>query len=192
MLSALNRLVIRVSGSPWLFIAVTAVMAASLFALLRIGETGFPPLAGGAQPFDLQNGLTTSQLLEQLPAYTDATRRQYLQFSMIDFVFPLAGGLFIAAVSAFGLRHSFPRAYAALDARRLLPLFMIGTLFDWCENVAALTAIFAWPDTTPAMASAVVIAKRLKLACVFVSQGIALLLLVAAAVRRLARRSARA
>ncbi len=178
MLGALNRLIIRVSANPWLFIATTVIFITSLRALMQIGET-FPAVAGGAQPFDLQNGLTGEQVLLQLAGYTDAAVRQYSIFTAIDYVFPFAAGLFLAAITAFCLRRAFPGVYAAMAGRKLLPLLMLGSLFDWAENVAAITAILAYPDTTPGMATAIVLAKRLKLACVVISQVLALLLLMA-------------
>jgi hypothetical protein len=189
MPSALNRLIVRTSSSPLLFVAATLVMVATLAAILRIGA-GFPAVAGGAEPFDLQNGLTAADVLRQLPGYTDEARRQYALFTAIDYVFPFAAGLFLAAVIAFCLRRSFPRVYAALEARRLLPVLMLATLFDWCENVLVLAAIQSWPDTPAALATAIVVAKRLKLACVFLSQGLAAFLLLVTAVRALLGRRA--
>jgi hypothetical protein len=191
MLSALNRLIVRTSSSPMLFLAATVVMVATLAAILRIGAS-FPAIAGGAEPFDLQNGLTAADVLRQLPGYTVEARRQYALFTAIDYVFPFAAGLFLAAVIAFCLRRSFPGVYAALDARRLLPVLMLATLFDWSENVLVLAAIQSWPDTSGALATAIVVAKRLKLACVFLSQGLAVLLLLVTAVKSLRGRRAAA
>lgn len=185
MLGMLNRLIVRTSTSPWLFLAAMVIAFSSLGALMQIGKN-FPAVAGGAQPFDLQNDLTGAQVLAQLPAYTDAARRLYGLFTAIDYVFPFSAGLFLAAIAAFCLRHTFPAAYAALDARRLLPLLMIASLFDWCENVAAITAILSWPATTPAMATALVAAKKLKLTFLAVTQGLVALLMLATAARWLA------
>ncbi|MCK6370132.1 MAG: hypothetical protein L6Q83_02200, partial [Gammaproteobacteria bacterium] len=47
MIGGLNRLIIRISCSGWLFIATTVVFVTSLGALMQIGET-FPAVAGGA------------------------------------------------------------------------------------------------------------------------------------------------
>lgn len=180
MLRALNRLIIRVSGSGWLFALTTVLAFGSLALLMQIGEA-FPAVAGGAQPFDLQNELTPDEVLGQLPGYTAEARRLYLQFTAIDFLFPFAAGLFLAAIAAFSMRHGFPAPYGWLTARNLLPILMLGTLFDWCENVAAVSAIYAWPDTSAALASALVTAKKLKLTLVIASQLLAALLLLAAA-----------
>jgi hypothetical protein len=188
MLRALNQLIIRVSGNGWLFIVTTAVAFTSLSILIRIGES-FPAVAGGAQPFDLQNSLTAGQVLSQLALYTDEAEQQYLVFTAIDYVFPFAAGLFLAAIAAFCLRRSFPGAYAAMESRSLYPLLMAGSLFDWCENIAALTAILSWPDTPDGVASAIVIAKRFKLTLVIGTQILVGLLLLATAAKWLVGRS---
>lgn len=182
MLSALHRLIVRVSASGWLFAATSVVMVASLRTLIAIGE-GFPAVAGGAPPFDLQNALTGPEVLSQLGAYGAEARRQYFLFTAIDYLFPFAAGLFLAAIIAFCLRRSFPSTYASLDGRRLLPVFMAGSLFDWGENVAALTAILSYPDTPTAVATALVVAKRLKLVLVIATQSLALVLLAVTAGR---------
>src|SRR5262245_15387995 len=129
VLAMLNRLIVRTSSSAWLFIASFAVTFVTLQSLMRIGRA-FQPEAGGAEPFDLQNGLTAEQVLAQLPAYTDQARQLYFAFTAIDYVFPFAAGLFMAAIAAFCLRHSFPGVYATLVSRNLLPLLMLASLFD--------------------------------------------------------------
>jgi hypothetical protein len=183
----LNRLIVRTSSSAWLFVGTLAVTFATLRSLTHIGRVLFPPEAGGSEPFDLQNFLTSEQVLAQLPTYTDRAHQLYYAFTAIDYVFPFAAGLFMAATAAFCLRHSFPAFYATLNARNLLPLIMLGTLFDWCENVAAITAIAASPGTTATMAIAVVTAKKLKLGFLVVSQVLVALLLVVTAVLAIAR-----
>jgi hypothetical protein len=187
MVRGLSRLIVRVSASLPLFALTTVLAFGSLAVLMRIGAA-FPAVAGGAQVFDLQNGLTAADVLAQLPGYTDEARRLYRAFTAVDYLFPFAASLFLAAIAAFCLRRAFPGAYAVALARNLLPLLMIPALFDWSENVAALVAIEAWPDTTPAMATAIVVAKRLKLACLVVAQAVVGALLLATAVRLLAVR----
>lgn len=184
MLQGLSRLIVRVSGSAPLFVLATVLTIGSLMVLMRIGAA-FPAVAGGAQVFDLQNGLTAAQVLGQLPGYTDEARSLYHRFTAVDYLFPFAASLFLAAIAAFCLRRAFPDLYAKALALNLLPLLMLPALFDWCENVAALVAISAWPDTTPGMAAAVVVAKRLKLGTLFPAQGLVGLLVVAAAGRAL-------
>lgn len=187
MIDALNRLIVRISRSRSLFILTLIIAVGAFQALMRVGED-FPSLAGGAQPFDLQNGLSVDDVLLQLPGYSSEARQQYYLFTAIDYVFPLAAGLMLAAIAAFCMRYALPTAFAAVNARRLFPLLLLASLFDWCENVAAVTAIASYPATTSVMATALVIAKRLKLGFLVASQSLTLLLMLAAAGRWLRNR----
>ncbi|MBM4197256.1 MAG: hypothetical protein FJ197_09220 [Gammaproteobacteria bacterium] len=187
MLRALNGLIVRISSSLPLFLATVAVFVLTLTALTRISND-FPAIAGGALPFDMQNGLTAADVLAQLPGYTEQARAKYRLFTAIDYVFPVAGGLFIAAVAAFCLRRQFAAVYERAVAGAWLPWLMLASLFDWCENVAAIVAINAWPDTTMAMATAIVVAKKLKLGFLFATQGAVALLALASLGRWVAGR----
>lgn len=187
MLDRLQKLVIRVSQTWWLYLGVVCLFAGSLLSLLRIGEK-FPAHAAGNLPFDLQNGLTPAEVYPQLATWTESARNLYYAFTLIDYAFPFFAGLFIAATAAFAMRNSLPKWYAALSARKLLPLFMLGTAFDWLENIAALGVINLYPAEISGLPFLLVLAKKLKLVCVMSGQGATLLLLVYAAGRWLAGR----
>lgn len=187
MIQALNQLVIRTSKSGWRFAAVTAVAVAAIRALTRIG-TAFPAATGGVAPFDLQNGLTAAEVVQQLAGYTELARWMYYVFTLIDYVFPFAAGLALAAAGAFALRHGFPSVYRTFEARGLFPLFLLGTAFDWCENIAAITAIWRYPGDVSIVAALLVAAKRAKLACVVATQLAVALLLIWSAVKYAAGR----
>ena len=190
MLEALNQLVIRTSRSAWRFVGVTAMAAIAITTLNRIGAA-FPAAAAGAAPFDLQNRLTAAEVVQQLAGYTELARWMYYVFTLIDYVFPFAAGLSLAAAGAFAMRHGFPAIYQAFERRGLFPLFLIGTGFDWCENIAAISAIWVYPGDVSTVATLLVIAKRLKLACVVLTQLAVLLLLIGAVVRAIGRRAGR-
>ena len=177
MLDRLQDLVIRTSRSWWLYLGVLIGFAGSLLALLRIGAM-FPAHAAGNQPFDLQNGLAAAEVYPQIATYTETARNLYHVFTLIDYAFPFFAGLFIAATAAFALRNSLPKWYAMLTARQLLPVFMLGTVFDWLENIAALGAISLYPAETAWLPVLLVLAKKLKLFCVMTGQAAMLLLLV--------------
>lgn len=179
----LNNLIIRISKSWQWTLGLFLLTGACLAGLTNLGGESFEAKSGGHQAFDLQNNLTSTQVYEQLATWTDAAKQAYYAFAAVDFVFPLVAGLFLAGVIAFALRHGIPAAYDWLVARRLLPVLMLGTLFDWFENLFALTAVSSYPAEMPAVAGGLVLAKQLKLACVFGFQGLAVLLLVAAALR---------
>jgi flagellar biosynthesis protein FlhB len=180
---ALNELIIRFSRSIWLFALSVVVAFGTLFAvLLPIGNV-FPGLAGGATPFDLQNDLQPDEVFDQLEGYTEAARQLYYAFSFADFFFPVFASLFLGAVAAFSLRHLSPRWYAVAEARNLFVLFMLGAMFDWLENIFALTAVGTYPDTPVSVANLLVLAKQGKLALVMSGQAVAWLLLLLAALR---------
>lgn len=186
MIRHLQDFAIRISRTWWLYLIVVVLAFGALSALLRIGAI-FPPYAAGAQPFDLQNNLTTDQVYAQIAGYTPEARRLYYGFTLIDYAFPFFAGLFITATVAFALRNSLPKRYEALVSRRLLPAFMIGSAFDWLENIAAVTAISLYPTEIAWLPGLLVLAKRLKLALVLLSQGVMLLLLIFAAGQWLVR-----
>ena len=187
MIRKLQDLVILISRTWWLYLIVTALAFGSLSALTRIGAI-FPEHAAGSIPFDLQNGLTMAQVYQQLAGYTPEARRLYYGFTLIDYAFPFFAGLFTAATVAFLLRNSRPRWYDALTSRNLLPIFMIATLFDWLENVAAVTAMDLYPTEIGWLPALLVLAKRCKLAFVFLGQGSMLVLLIFAAGQWLVRK----
>ncbi|MBN8279216.1 MAG: hypothetical protein J0M16_01260 [Gammaproteobacteria bacterium] len=174
MLDALQNLVVRISRTWWLYFPVVLIFAGSLMALNRIGAE-FPAHAAGAMPFDLQNGLATAEVYPQVAGYTDQARSLYLTFTLIDYAFPFFAGLFIAATVAFALRNGFPDTYGAVVRRRLLPLLMLGTLFDWLENVSAAATIWLFPREFGWLPWALVAAKRCKL--LFATGGNVLMLL---------------
>lgn len=179
----LNELIIRFSQSIWLFALSIVVAFGTLFlVLLPIGNV-FPELAGGATPFDLQNDLQPDEVFDQLEGYTEAARQLYYAFSFSDFFFPVFASLFLGAVAAFSLRHLSPKWYGVAEARNLFVLFMLGAMFDWLENVFALTAVGTYPDTPAWVANLLVLAKQGKLALVMSGQAVAWLLLLLAALR---------
>jgi hypothetical protein len=170
VLGRLQNVVLRISRTWWLYLTVLAVFLGSLQALLRIGER-FPEFAAGAAPLDLQNDLQADQVYPQLAGYTEQARQLYYEFTMIDFAFPLFAGLFITATVAVALRNSLPRFYEALVARKLLPLLLLATAFDWLENLAAIATISLYPAEFGWLPVLLVIVKRFKLAFAMLGNG---------------------
>lgn len=180
---ALNDLIIRFSRSAWLFALSILVAFGTLFAvLLPIGNV-FPELARGATPFDLQNDLEADEVFSQMNGYTSAARELYYAFSFADFFFPVFASLFLGAVAAFSLRHLSAKWYAVAETRNLFVLFLLGAMFDWLENIFALTVVTTYPLTPPVVAFLLVLAKQGKLALVMSSQAVAWLLLLLAALK---------
>jgi hypothetical protein len=167
--AALQRLIVRISATGTWYVLVLALAVGSFTALMRIGAA-FPAVAAGNAPFDLQNGLAAGDVYRQLSGWTPAARQLYFVFSAVDWIFPLAAGLFLAATVTFCLRTSAPRAYAWLTGRTLLPLLLAPTAFDWLENVFAVAAVATYPQGPAWLPAALVVAKRAKLAGLAVVQ----------------------
>jgi hypothetical protein len=189
MRARLQAIIVAIAASGPAYAVVLAVALGSFVALNRIAA-GFPPLAGGALPFDLQNGLAVADVYAQLAGWSPGARTRYYAFSAVDWLFPLAAGLFLAATVAFCLRRSLPRAWSWVTRRQLLPLLLLGTACDWLENVFALLAVGLYPQESPLLAVGLVVAKRAKLAALFPSQGLMLGLLAWTAAQALLRRRA--
>jgi hypothetical protein len=170
MLGRLQAFAIHVSRTWWLYLIVLGLFVGSLLALMRIGKR-FPEYAAGAPPFDLQNELRADQVYPQVAGYAEQAKELYYAFTLIDYAFPFFAGIFITATVAFALRHSLPRLYDALVARKLLLVLMLGTAFDWLENVAALTTITFYPTEFSWLPALLVFAKKCKLASILVSNG---------------------
>lgn len=191
MRAGLQQIIVSVSMSAWRYALVVLVAVGTFAALSSIGAT-FPAVAGGAQPFDLQNGLTTAEVYTQLAGWSPAAFAQYYRFSAIDWVFPLAAGLFLAATVAWCLRRSLPRAYAFAITHRLLPFLLIATACDWLENSFALGILATYPVESDWLPAALVAAKRAKLGALLVTQPLMFGLLLYTAGRALVSWVARA
>ena len=158
-----NDLVIRTSRSPWLFIN-SAVFAFGSLAFVFLNINVPFETAVGAQMFDFQNDLTTEHIFEQLVHYDDDVRSLYYAFLFVDFYFPFFAGLVMAAAGAFALRYLSPKGYEAAKAHNLFVVFLIPTVFDWGENIFALTVVNAWPEPLGWAAAGLVLCKKGKLA----------------------------
>jgi len=191
-LQSLNDLMLRFSRSWPLFLLAAVVTFGSLYLFTGVIGPRFAELTGGSPPFDLQNALTVDQVYEQLPAYPEDARRLYYLFSAIDFAFPLFASLFLAAIAAFSLRYLWPTGYDWVTERRLWVLLLLPAVFDWAENVFALTVITNYGQELRGAAAMLIYAKLGKLSLVTVSQLLAWGLLLLAAIKwvrvRLSRR----
>ena len=174
-----NDLVVRTSRSPWLFVN-SAIFAFGSLAFVFMNINVPFEAAVGAPMFDLQNGLTTEQIFVQLANYDDEARSLYHAFLFVDFYFPFFAGLVMAAAGAFALRYLSPKRYDAIRMRSLFAVFLIPTVFDWGENIFALTVVNAWPEPLVWAAAGLVLCKKCKLAGVIFFQGVVFLALAVA------------
>jgi len=183
MLGKLHTLIIDCSLSWWktgLLILLFGMTMSQLFVVTN----EFPGLATSNNPgetlvpFDMQNDLTTSQLYEQLAFWSPQAFARYRWFQIVDFVFPLVGGLMSAALAALGLRLLSEKYYGIAVSRKLFLLFLIATCFDWLENLGFIWILTMWPDQSMAAAQLAILAKQGKLLCLTIFQPIWIMLLV--------------
>jgi hypothetical protein len=174
-----SDLIIRFSRSWPLFLLAAVVTFGSLYLFMGVIQPRFETLTGGAVPYDLQNELTVEQVYTQLATYPAEARQLYYVFSAIDFAFPLFASLFLAAITAFSLRYLWPTAYDWIGEHKLWWLLLVPALFDWAENIFALTVITNYGQELRGAAAAMIYAKMGKLTLVTLSQllGWSLLLL---------------
>ena len=180
-----SNLVIRASTSAWLWLMSTVFAFGSLYFVFLNINVPFEAIVG-AQMFDFQNELTVRQIFDQLPNYDEYARALYWAFMFVDFYFPFFAGLSMAAVAAFSLRHLARGIYARIGEKALFSLFLLPTLFDWGENISAITVVNAYPEELAWAATALVVFKKAKLAGVMTGQAITLVTLLAATAKWLA------
>lgn len=163
-------MILRFSHSWPLFLLAAAITFGSVYLFTGVIGPRFAALTGGSLPFDLQNTLTVEQVFAQLATYPEDARRLYYLFSAIDFAFPLFASLFLAGVAAFALRYLWPRGYDWVTTRRLWVLLLLPALFDWAENVFALTVIMAYGQELRTAAALMIYSKVAKLSLMTVAQ----------------------
>ncbi len=129
--------------------------------LLLIGER-FAAVTGGYRPFDLQNPLSLPAIVQQLPRYTEASRRLYWIFIAADIVFPVVAALPLALLLGKALR-GIDREWAGLALRRglaLAPLLLAA--LDWIENGFFVATVALYPRDITAWATLALATKGTK------------------------------
>lgn len=178
----LSDLIVRFSRSWPLFLLAAALTGACLYLIIGVITPRFEAMAG-SPPFDMQNALTVEQAFRQLTGYTPEVTRFYYLFSAIDFVFPLVASLFLSAIAAFSLRYLWPAGYRWMTDHGLWLLFLLPALFDWSENVWALTLVSNPDQQMATVASLMIYSKLAKLALVGLAQLLSWCLLALAALK---------
>lgn len=168
---------IQIASLGWPILVALGLQMVAL-RLMNITGKRLQNASGGHEAFDLQNKLTTAQIYEQLPAYTAESKRLYRRFFIIDFFFPLFASLFIGLLWAALLPRPEAPVYQELLRWNVPVLALLPALFDWGENVCFLIMVNRYPQVMPRLAQIAVVFKRLKLATLFATMGVTMLLLV--------------
>jgi hypothetical protein len=185
MIQTLNRIILRWSQDWRAWFASVLLFALSFQSLFLIGDQ-FAAVTAGYQPFDLQNPLAVATVLEQLPAYSAASRAIYWLFVLADTIFPALGVLPFALLLGRALRTLSP----ALAGRGLALVPFVVTLLDWVENVCYVLAIHLYPANVTIWATLGVALKNSKIGFGIISNLVILILALVAAVLWARQRSA--
>ncbi len=176
-MQGLTQQLVQVASLGWPVLIALALQLVS-FRLLNMTGKRFSKVTANHEAFDFQNKLTTAQIYEQLPDYTSESKRLYNLFFVIDFFFPLLASLFLSLLWAALLPRPEATVYRQL-LRWNAPLFaFLPALFDWGENVCFVVIVNRYPPIMPRLALIGVVFKRLKLATLFATIGITMILLV--------------
>jgi hypothetical protein len=128
-----------------------ALTVVSFYLMAFVIVPAFNAATAGLDPFDLNFGITAEQMYEELPYYTDESRRLYIWFALADYVYPLANAGFFALLWAWLFRTSPNALLDRLKCYGMLLLPFLFTLIDWSENLGFLIVVFGYPAEYPAI-----------------------------------------
>lgn len=176
---------IRIPGwfivSPARYIGLAITLLLSQWALFR--ADGVFARISGYPTLDTQNGLTVQGAVDQIRSYAAEAVQAYELFAVIDYLFPLAGGLFQSATLLWLLRvanRSTPRRIPEWTCLLLL----LPVVFDYVENIFLAAAVAT--EGASIFIGVALVAKSLKLASLILSGAltVAVLIYTAAVVSR--------
>jgi hypothetical protein len=138
----------RMSGLASWRVWIVSASAFAAFAGLFFGSSmpfAIPQVesACGQAPPDVRFTSSSSEVSSFLDACGAVGRDAYQSMQMADLLYPLVFGLFLATSLALAVTHLAPRHQSVL-ALAALPL--VGTVFDYLENVFAWLALAAYPE----------------------------------------------
>jgi len=149
------------NGRNLLLALAAALVAFALFGVVLV--PGFQAVTGGLYPIDMSFPTTPVVIYRELPAYTEASRRIYGWFFLLDFFWPpLLACVFALAWCwlAVHTRHPLP---GRLIGGGVLLLPFAQALLDWLENLGFIILINAYPARLTALAWATGTVKHAKL-----------------------------
>ncbi len=151
-LSAFNRFMLaRASGrNVLMLLAITLISFALMAAVIT---PAFQEATDGLRPFDLNRGITSETMYQELPRYTDRSRSLYIWFAVLDYVYPAAAGAFFALLWAWMFNRAPNRGYERLTKAGVLGIPFIYALIDWLENAGFVFVIFSYPSQYPGIAA---------------------------------------
>ena len=138
-----NFLFTQASGAKIILMLLLTI--ASFYVMAFVVVPLFQEATAGLQPFDLNTGIDAQQMYQELPSYTDESRRLYAWFAVADYIYPIANAAFFALLWAWMFAKAPNPFFAGLRNYGILLLPFLFTLVDWSENLGFLIVIFNYP-----------------------------------------------
>jgi hypothetical protein len=173
----------RASGRNVFICLVLVVLSILIFNLILTPI--YQSVSAGFVPFDLQFPLTQEMIVIQLGAMTTATPKAYLNFAILDFLFPIFGAAFLVLYWGWLAQKSRSAALKNIFRRGWWVWAVFPCLCDLAENVAFLSILFSHPLIQPDTLEFAIIIHRAKTVFLAIAQAITLAAMIAAGIARL-------
>lgn len=166
-------------------IAVAAAAYAAFVLILNVGGAKLEEIAGSNAVLDLRQHFTEEEAFALFTKYGEEGRRLYFRLELVDILYPLAYGAFLALCLAYLL----PRVFSPPSAvRRLALLPALAVLMDYAENVGLITMVTTYPERWPRLGTAAGIFNVVKWSLVGVCVALAVTSLLGWGLKMLRRR----
>jgi hypothetical protein len=177
--------------ATWWVVAITGGLfiasAVAMFATtLPFSIPAVTALCGTAPP-DVRFFTAADQVREFLAGCGDTGRDAYRYLQLADLVYPAISGLFLTSALALILTR-LSRPGSGVIALAALPI--VGSAFDYLENVAAWTALTAFPQDAPVATNALGVMSIAKQAVTWTTWTVLIVALACLVVRAAQRRRA--
>jgi len=144
MLQAVSRfLIARSSTRLVVTMAAITLILVGVFGVYLV--PGFAAVSGGRLPLDLQFPLTPSVIFAELAVYDEAARRLYLQFLIVDMLYPPALAVFLLTWWVRILDTAGASAWLERPGSFLWMWPLAAALLDWSENIGLALMIWDIP-----------------------------------------------
>jgi hypothetical protein len=140
-----------------LFVAI-----ASMWLMAAVITPAFQDATNDLRPFDLNLGITAEIMYRDLPAYTERSRRLYVWFAIVDYIYPAAVAAFFSLLWAWIFNKVPTPFFDRLRAAGILIFPFLYALVDWLENAGFLFVIFGYPGEYPVIANLAGTLKQMK------------------------------
>jgi hypothetical protein len=161
LLSGINRFFLAQASARnvLLLLGITIISFAMMATVIT---PAFQEATDGLRPFDLNRGISSEVMYQELAHYTARSRTIYLWFTLLDYVYPAAAAAFVALLWAWMFNRVPNRGYERLTKAGILGIPFIYALIDWLENAGFVFLILSYPSQYQGIAAIVGMLKRFK------------------------------